>query len=184
VSVVCHNALARSVREFNLKEPAGILDKTREIVIAEFQKSEEDVNDGMDISLCALNTENNELQWAGANNLLLLIREGEITELLPDKQPVGRFSAPVAFTSHTLQLQSGDQIYLFTDGYSDQFGGEAGKKLKYKKFRELLLNIYSYPAEKQLQKLGQALKDWQGKLEQVDDICVIGVKIQPVKTTS
>jgi len=177
VSVVCHNALARSVREFGLTQPAKILDKTREIIIEEFEKSEEEVQDGMDISLCALDLKTYSLQWAGANNPLLIIRNSEILETKADKQPVGKFSGGRPFTNHHIELKKGDSLYIFTDGYADQFGGPDKKKLKYKNFKQWLLNHHGKPMEEQKQQLDLALELWKGELEQVDDVCVIGVKI-------
>ncbi len=177
VSVVCNNALGRSVREFGLTEPSRILDKSREIIIHEFERSEEEVTDGMDISLCALNMKSKMMQWSGANNPLIVIRQGEIIEVKPDKQPVGKYSGATPFTNHSIQLENGDMIYLFSDGYSDQFGGPNGKKLKYKAFKQLLLRNSSLPLSEQKNKLDLALAEWQGQLEQLDDICVIGIQI-------
>jgi serine phosphatase RsbU (regulator of sigma subunit) len=177
VSVVCKNALSRSVREFKLNEPGRILDKSREIIIQEFEKSETEVQDGMDISLCSFSTKTYELQWAGANNPLLIIRNKEIIEIKPDKQPVGKFAASKEFTTHKFQLLKGDLLYVFTDGYSDQFGGPNKKKLKYKAFKQLLLDNHLSPMAVQKEKLDRAIELWKGPLEQVDDICLIGVCI-------
>lgn len=177
VSVVCKNALSRSVREFGLSEPARILDKAREIIILEFEKSEDEVKDGMDISLCALNVKRNELQWAGANNPLLIIRNSQILETKPDKQPVGEFIGRKPFTNHIILLEDGDHIYIFSDGYSDQFGGQSGKKYKYKAFKQLLLENHLKPIEEQKKALDRTIESWKGHHEQVDDMCVIGVKI-------
>lgn len=177
VSVVCKNALSRSVREYKLNEPAKILDKAKEIIIQEFEKCEEEVQDGMDISLCSLNFKTNELQWAGANNPLLIIRNKEILETKPDKQPVGMFAAGQKFTNHIFHLIKGDQIYVFTDGYSDQFGGPNKKKLKYKAFKQLLLDNHLRPMADQKAQLDNAIELWKGPLEQVDDICLVGVRI-------
>jgi serine phosphatase RsbU (regulator of sigma subunit) len=177
VSVVCKNALSRCVREFGLSEPAKILDKAREIVIQEFEKSEDEVNDGMDISLCALDPVKNTLQWSGANNPLLIIRNKEILETKPDKQPVGEYIGKKPFTNHTIPLERGDIIYIFSDGYSDQFGGHGGKKLKYKAFKQLLLANHHKPLPEQKRELDSGIELWKGHHEQVDDMCIIGVKI-------
>jgi len=177
VSVICNNALSRSVREFALTQPAHILDKAREIIIREFEKSEEEVKDGMDISLCALNFKTKTLHWAGANNPLLIIRNKEIIEIKPDKQPVGKFSGARPFTDHSIELFANDQIYIFSDGYADQFGGPDGKKFKYKALKQLLLDNHEKSMEEQKKSLDAVLLKWKGNLEQVDDICVIGVKI-------
>ncbi|NUM50323.1 MAG: SpoIIE family protein phosphatase [Flavobacteriales bacterium] len=177
VSVVCNNGLNRSVREHGLTDPGKILDKTREIVIQEFEKSDEDVKDGMDISLCGLDLNNKTLSWSGANNPLWIIRNNEILEYKADKQPIGKYAESKPFTTHQIQLGKGDSIYIFTDGYQDQFGGEKGKKFKAAKLRELLLSIQHEPMEKQRELIDQAFEAWKGSLEQVDDVCVIGVRV-------
>ena len=184
VSVVCNNALNRAVREFKLTEPAKILDKVTELVIETFEHSEANIKDGMDIALCSLNTKTNELQYAGANNALYLIRNKELSEIKADKQPIGKFTNTVPFNNHIINLQENDIIYLFTDGYADQFGGEnrasrqaGGKKFKYKQFKELLLKNCNSPMENQHNELNNVFNTWKGDLEQIDDVCVIGVRI-------
>ncbi len=175
VSVVCNNALNRSVREHGLTIPGEILDKTREIVVQEFQKSEEDVKDGMDIALCSI--EGNILQYAGAHNPLWIIRNGEIIETTANKQPIGQFENPEPYTTHSFDLEKGDAIYIFSDGYVDQFGGERGKKFKSKAFRELLLSIQDKDMEEQKKSIDETFETWIGDLEQIDDVCVIGVRV-------
>ena len=179
VSVVCNNALNRTVREYGLTNPAEILNKTREIVVQEFEKSDDDVKDGMDISLCCLELSGSyaTLQWAGANNPLWIIREGKLIETKPNKQPIGKTDNPLSFTTHEIQLQKGDTIYVFTDGFADQFGGEKGKKFMYKPFKELLLSIQDKTMDEQKIVLEQHFEEWKGSLEQVDDVCVIGVRV-------
>jgi serine phosphatase RsbU (regulator of sigma subunit)/tetratricopeptide (TPR) repeat protein len=176
VSVVCNNALNRSLREFGLKDPGKLLDKTRELVIEQFEKSEEEVKDGMDISLCALSDKTNQLLWAGANNPLWIIRDGELTDIKSNKQPIGKYIEPKPFSTHTLQLEKGDTIYIFSDGYADQFGGERGKKFKASAMKELLLKIQHNTMEEQKQLLEQTFETWKGSLEQVDDVLIIGIR--------
>lgn len=198
VSVVCNNALNRSVREYALTEPGDILYKTREIVIQEFEKSDEEVKDGMDIALCSI--EGNILKYAGAHNPLWIVRslnntvlEGKfpdnqiagetrnndfvLYEVKANKQPIGKFVDPKPYTTHEIKLQKGDVIYLFSDGYVDQFGGPKGKKFKTRAFRELLLNNQDKDMGDQYTIIDNAFEDWRGELEQIDDVCVIGVKI-------
>jgi len=175
VSVICNNGLNRSVREHGLTSPGKILDKTREVVIQEFEKSEEEVKDGMDIALCSLN--GNKLQYAGAHNPLWIIRKGEIIETKANKQPIGKFDNPLPYTTHSFDLEKGDSIYIFSDGYVDQFGGEKGKKFKAKAFRALLLSIQEKSMEEQRLLIDEAFEAWRGKLEQVDDVCVVGVRV-------
>ncbi|MCO5267474.1 MAG: tetratricopeptide repeat protein [Brumimicrobium sp.] len=179
VSVVCNHALNRSVREYNLSEPGKILDKTRELVIEEFEKSEEGVKDGMDISLCGLNLKTNTLTWSGANNPLWVIKKGdtEVEEIKANKQPIGKYVAPEPFDTHTIQLEKGDSLYIFTDGYQDQFGGEKGKKFKAKNMRELVLSIQNQPMDHQREAIDTAFEEWKQNHEQVDDVCVIGVRV-------
>jgi serine phosphatase RsbU (regulator of sigma subunit)/ligand-binding sensor domain-containing protein len=175
VSVVCNNGLNRSFREFGLTDPGEILTKTREIIIQEFGKSDEDVKDGMDIALCSL--KGNTLKYAGANNPLWIIRDNQILETKANKQPIGQFDNPLPFTTHTVELQTGDSIYIFSDGYVDQFGGPKGKKYKTKAFRVLLLSIQDKSMEAQKIIIEKAFEDWKGDLEQVDDVCIIGVRV-------
>lgn len=177
VSIVCNNGLNRSVREYGLRDPAKILDKTRELVLQEFEKSEEDVKDGMDIGLCSLNRKTNELMFAGAYNPVYIIRDQELIEIKGDKQPVGKHSKNAPFTSHTFQLQKGDTVYTFTDGYADQFGGPKGKKFMYKPFKRLLMDINNEPLDVQKQILNKAFEDWKGEEKQLDDVCVFGIRI-------
>ena len=176
VSVVCNNALNRSVREFGLKDPGEILDKTREIVIAEFEKSEDEVKDGMDIAICSL--ERDMLKYAGANNPLWLVKDGEILETKANKQPIGKFDQLLPYSTHTFQLEKSDTIYIFSDGYVDQFGGDKGKKFKAKPFKELLLSMQHLNMAKQKERLQRTFNNWKGDIEQVDDICVIGVRFE------
>ncbi len=175
VSVVCNNALNRSVREHGLTDPGKILDKTREIVIQEFEKSEEEVKDGMDIAICTL--EGNKLQYAGAHNPLWIIRNGEIIETKANKQPIGQFDHPEPYVTHSFELKKGDGLYIFSDGYVDQFGGEKGKKFKANAFRELLLSIQGKTMEDQKTIMDNTFETWKGALEQIDDVCVIGVRV-------
>lgn len=174
VSVVCNNGLNRSVREHGLTDPGEILNKTRTIVIDEFEKSEDEVKDGMDIALCTI--EKDILQYAGANNPLWIIRHGELIETKANKQPIGKFDEPLPYTTHTFALEKGDTIYIFSDGYVDQFGGENGKKFKSANFKKLLLSIQHESMEKQRELIKNAFETWKGNLEQVDDVCVIGVR--------
>lgn len=196
VSVVCNAALNRSIREFELNDPAKILDKTRDIVVESFNQSDEEVKDGMDISLCTLNLKTKELKFAGANNPLWIIRQqGEeslidtsaakvfdadgmqLIEVKGDKQPVGVHFDPKPFKSHSFQMSAGESVYLFSDGYPDQFGGDKGKKFMYKAFKSKLLSICSKPFQSQEKDLDRTIENWKDGMEQTDDICVIGFKI-------
>jgi serine phosphatase RsbU (regulator of sigma subunit) len=124
-------------------------------------------------------TETVLLEWSGANNPLWLLRKDatEIEEIKADKQPIGQFDNRVPFTTHEFELHSGDTFYLFTDGYADQFGGPKGKKFKYKTFQDLLVAMRDEPMEKQQETLNKEFEAWKGELEQVDDVCIIGVRV-------
>ena len=165
-----------------LLSPNEILDHLRDKVLKHLhQTGEEGENkDGTDISLMRLNLATNELQWSGANNPLYLINKKEgnlITEIKPNKQPIGFNHEPHPFTNHSFQLNQGDSIYIFTDGYADQFGGEKGKKFKYKQMQELFLTNNEKASNEQKIILDSTIETWRGNLEQVDDICVMGVRI-------
>jgi serine phosphatase RsbU (regulator of sigma subunit)/Tfp pilus assembly protein PilF len=177
VSVICSTALSRSVREFNLTEPGAILDKTTELVAESFTKNESEVRDGMDISLCMFDTERKNLHWAGANNPVWIIRNHELTEIKGDKQPIGRFDHRKPFTSHKVSLEKGDVLYIFSDGFPDQFGGPDEKKFKYSNFKSLLKNISHESASIQKNEIEKIFEAWKGDQEQTDDVCVIGMKV-------
>lgn len=177
VSVVCNGALNRSVREYKLTEPAQILNKTRELVIETFEKSNADVRDGMDIALCSLNINSKELQYAGANNPLYIVRNNELIEIKADKQPIGKHDGAKPFTNHKISLQPNDSLYVFTDGITDQFGGPKGKKFMHKPLKEMLLSIQNVSMDEQKTLIENRFKDWKGNLDQVDDICMVAVKI-------
>jgi serine phosphatase RsbU (regulator of sigma subunit) len=162
-----------------LLTPAEILNQLRSKIISELKQTGRDgeTNDGMDISLMRLNIETNQLQWAGANNSLYMIRQGELEEIKPDKQPIGYNHKMVDFTNHSFEINQGDYICIFTDGFADQFGGPKGKKYKYNTFKNKLLEIYQNPMNEQKQLLAKEFELWKGNLQQVDDICVIGIRV-------
>ncbi len=178
VSVICNNGLNRSVRESGLTDPGEILNETRKIVVEEFEKSEEDVQDGMDIAFCSLSS-SNELKFAGANNPLWIVRKNSntIEEVKGDKQPIGAFERSKPFTTHTFQLEPGDVFYIFSDGFSDQFGGDKGKKLKTGNFKELLLKHCAKDMQTQKKVIDEFFENWKGNHEQLDDVCLIGVRV-------
>lgn len=175
VSVVCSNALDRVVKEFRITEPGKILDKIRELVIETFEKSESEVKDGMDISLCAISK--SEVNWSGANNPLWILSEGKLTEIKANKQPIGKHLSQTPFTNHRLEAKQGDILYLFTDGLADQFGGPNGKKFKYKQFSDLLVTLQHLPLAQQKEKIDQTFQNWKGNLNQVDDVCVAAIRV-------
>lgn len=175
VSLICSNALTKAVTELQLSDPGKILDQARSTVVAEFSKGE-NVKDGMDICLVALSKKTRELSFAGANNPLYIMSD-DWKVIKGDKEPIGYFENPTPFTTHRIQLNAGDQFYLFTDGFADQFGGSKGKKLKYKPFREFLQSISNLPMSDQHDRLAAFFLEWRGPNEQVDDVCVLSVKV-------
>ena len=194
VSVVCHNALNRAVREFELKDPDKILNKTRELVIETLVQHGKEVKDGMDISLCRFL--DRKIVYSGANNPLWIVRktsllkdeekkskstvtEGahSLIEFKADKQPIGLYAGMKDFTLTEILLEEGDVLYLFTDGFADQFGGEKGKKLKYRPFKKILLDLHKLPMSEQKSRLDQIFDEWRGEYEQIDDVCIIGIRV-------
>ena len=180
VSVVCSNALNRSVKEFKLTETGEILNKARELVCETFDRSEGSVNDGMDISLLRIprNREMGggllEIQWSGANNPLWYIENGKCEEIKGDKQPVGRYNYALPFNTHNLRVSQGARFYIFSDGYADQFGVNEKKLLK-RKLREYLMEIHLLSFGEQMKKLEEYHRNWKGEMEQTDDILIMGI---------
>jgi serine phosphatase RsbU (regulator of sigma subunit) len=184
VSMVGASGLDRCVGEFSLRKPSDVLDKLRQLVIATFEAKGDEVKDGMDIALVSLvYTDESRtkavLNYSGANNPLWTLRNGagEIDEIKANKQPIGVFDFGKPFTNHELELNAGDCVYIFTDGYADQFGGPMGKKFRYKTLKTLLQSIASQPMEEQKRILSETLENWRGDLQQIDDVCVIGIRI-------
>ncbi len=187
VSIVCSQALEKAYKEFQLSRPAQILDKAAEIVTQEFSRNNakgDEIKDGMDVSLLALSPSHSHpdlmlLEWAGANNPLWIIRKNnsspELVEISPDKQPIGKSDIRKPFTHHELWLEKGTCVYLFTDGFADQFGGPKGGKLTRKRFKELLMANAHKTMDEQKKALLDFHLSYRGKEEQVDDICVIGI---------
>jgi serine phosphatase RsbU (regulator of sigma subunit) len=182
ISVVCSNALNRAVNEFNLTDTAHILNKTRELVIETFEKSNDEVKDGMDISLLKIpsnisqNSGEVKVEWTGANNSLWYILNNELIEIKADKQPVGKYSDAASFTTNSLTFNSTVSFYLFSDGYADQFSTNDKKMMK-KKFKEVVLSIQNLSMQEQGKHLEKFHNDWKGVAEQTDDVLVIGVKL-------
>jgi serine phosphatase RsbU (regulator of sigma subunit) len=180
VSVVCSNALTRSIKEFGITEPGKLLDKTRELVIETFEKSHANVKDGMDISLISFKTtysDTVEINWSGANNPLWYVQNNELKEIKPHKQSICKNDTYEKFPTHQVTLKKGDTLYLITDGFADQFGGPKGKKFKYKQLQELLQNSITSPLNDQLKTVDQTFSDWKGELEQVDDVTLIALRV-------
>lgn len=182
MSIVGHNLLDQIVGEHGITEPAKILNELNKSVSDTLRQSyteDNSVKDGMDISLCCFNRKTNVMEYAGAYNPLWLIRNGELTEIKADKFPIGNLKAGEnkKFTNHSIPLEKGDTLYIFSDGYADQFGGPQGKKFKYSAFKQLLLDNQNLSMEEQGELLEKEMAKWQGSIEQVDDILVIGTRL-------
>jgi serine phosphatase RsbU (regulator of sigma subunit) len=161
-------------------QPAEILNITRQTIIERLKKdgSAEGGKDGMDCSLVSFDFRNKKLLYSAANNPVWIIRDNTFIALPADRMPVGKHDKDIVlFSQHEFDLQSGDMVYTLTDGFPDQFGGAKGKKFKYKQLEELLISISHESMEIQKQKLEEVFENWKGNLEQVDDVCVIGVRI-------
>ncbi len=178
VSIVAHANLQRSVLLFNCTTPSEILEQLNIGVQESFSKDdEENMKDGMDIALCALDRANNKLEFAGANNPMYLVRKGVLTEIKGNKQPIGHYIVNEKFVNHVIDVEKGDMVYLFSDGYADQFGGEKNKKFGYKRLKELLAFIHNLSMSEQKEILNTTIEKWRSEEDQLDDICVIGVRI-------
>ncbi len=180
MSLVGHNILKDIIKNTTEITPSEILDKLRDGVVSTLRVSDsgKQAKDGMDMTLCAINYDTLELQYAAAFNPLYIVRGGELILHPANKFPIGLFiGEKTNFDNYTIQLQKGDQIYIFSDGYADQFGGPKGKKFMIGNFRKLLTLIASMPIADQKEKLDEVLLTWQGEQEQVDDVLVIGVKV-------
>lgn len=178
MSLLCHNALNRSIVEYNCKEPGKILNQTREIIVTEFAKSQLNMRDGMDISLCAWNKATGTFTWAGANNPLWLIKasDGNLTEIKGDKQPVGNHHLFNEFTTHQLSIETGTRLFLFSDGIPDQFGEESGKKFKTKRLRDLIMETRHLSVAAQKHSIQENFNRWKGSVDQIDDVCLLIVE--------
>ncbi len=182
LSILGHSMLTKIVREYGILEPAKILDQLdQEIVNALHQKNAEGehvVNDGMDLALMCYNKDTQILEFAGAYNPLIMIRNGELEEIKADRFPIGMTSVHDSkkFTNNEVKVEKGDAFYIFSDGYADQFGGEDGRKFRKKNMKDLLLAIQDVPMNDQGKKLEDHILDWMKNHEQIDDMVFIGRK--------
>ena len=167
--------LNEAVKEKNIQKPNEVLNYVRKRLIDSIGNDGQ--QDGMDCILVCFDNENTIITYAAANNEPILISNNQIIELPKDKMPVGKGEKVESFTLHAINYKTGDFLYLYTDGFADQFGGAKGKKFKYKSLNELLFANSTLAVQEQKNDLLKTLDDWQGELEQVDDICVIGIKL-------
>ena len=174
MSLLNINFLNEAVNEKKIVEPNEIFNYVRKRLIDSL--SQQGRQDGMDGILICLNCKTNNLSYAAANNAPLIIKNDELTVLDADKMPIGKGEKQDQFNLYKIAINKGDQLYLYTDGYADQFGGPKGKKFKYKPLNSLILKNNQMPVLKQEEELYKELENWQGSLEQVDDVCILGIK--------
>ncbi len=180
MSILNISCLENAIGEYNLACPSEILNHTRSKIIERLKKdgSPEGGKDGMDCSLISFDFEKNTLCYSAANNPIWIVRDQSLMEFAPDKMPVGKHDRDtVSFTQHTIELKKNDVVYAITDGFPDQFGGPKGKKYMYKQLKELLISIAHLPMAEQKKVLAHSLNTWKGRLEQIDDITVVGVRV-------
>lgn len=187
MSIIGLKILNQSKIQPNVNSPAEALNYLNDELFKAINIHTEDDNvirDGMDIALCSLKlSESSELsesyllQYAGANNSLYIVRNGVLLETKADKQPIGAYETDKSFQNHEIELQKGDMVYLFSDGFADQFGGPKGKKFNYKQFKQLLIDVSALPVDEQQKVLFENHTEWKGSQEQLDDICIMGVRI-------
>ncbi|MCX6302518.1 MAG: SpoIIE family protein phosphatase [Bacteroidia bacterium] len=181
MSIVGFNQLNSAVTVKKARSASKILDELNKGVITTLNENTGDtsIKDGMDMALCVFDLEKKKAEFAGANNPLVLIRDNKIVRYKGDRFPIGAYegSDTLSFANNEIDLMDGDCLYLFSDGYADQFGGLDGKKFMYKRFEELLLEVHSMPMNVQKETLDKRLAKWKGSNDQVDDILVIGIKI-------
>lgn len=184
MSVMSAAFLSEIINEKGVTDPAEVLTLLRQKVISSLKQAHEqnddtsEVKDGMDISLACFSANNQKLDLSCANNPVWLIRNKEVKVFNPDKFPVGiHHNELMPFTPQHDELQSGDMVYLFSDGYADQFGGKEGKKFKYKQLKDELIAVSDLTCEEQGKIIEQTFDKWRGKNEQVDDVLLIGIRV-------
>jgi serine phosphatase RsbU (regulator of sigma subunit) len=181
VSMVGQNWLNYAVKDLRLDKPSDILDALNDGVMSTFKEKDDEssVKDGMDIALCCVNYDLMTLEFAGAYNPVVIISDQQVNQIKGNKFPIGAFFKGVRghFDNHSVEIKKGDMVYVFSDGYADQFGGPDNFKFLTKRFRELLLEIHQMPLKEQQQVLHTTIREWMGNYEQLDDITIIGVKI-------
>ena len=177
MSLVGHNALNQATKVYN--KPSQVLNTVNRLSAQALRAHENHlVKDGMDIALLSIDMDSMELEFSGAQNPVYIIRGGELFELEGDAFSIGTYvNGEREFTHKSYTLQSGDCLYLFSDGYADQFGGPQGKKFMRKQFRQLLMEVAPLALNAQCEEISRRFDDWKGDGEQLDDVLVIGVRV-------
>jgi two-component system, sensor histidine kinase LadS len=181
MSILANNILNLVVKEMNLSQPGQILTEVTQKVNEALSGSNDFMEGeyGMDVALVNLDREKMEIQFAGAYNPLYIIRNGELIETKADRISIGNTSNNIRnyFTNHTIKVEKGDMLYIFSDGFADQFGGQSRRKFMLGSFNKLLLEIYSLTMDEQKESLKKVFYEWKGNNDQVDDILVMGVRV-------
>jgi two-component system, sensor histidine kinase LadS len=166
------------VNEKDVTQSDKILNELRQSIARTLKQEGKpgEQKDGMDMVLLIYDRSTRELEFSGANNPMYIIRDGEMIEYKGNNMPVAYYDNMTPFTRHTIQMKQGDRVYLFSDGFPDQFGGPKGKKFKYKPFKELLLEVHERPMEEQERILKMVFDEWKGNLDQIDDVLVMGLR--------
>ena len=180
MSMLGASGLNNAVNSKNLEKPGEILDALSSYAYANLNKdrAENTLNDGMDVSLISIDTSSKTLEYAGAFNPAVVVRKEEIILLKGERKSVGNDSDLGMFRTQSFALEEGDMIYLFSDGYQDQFGGERGKKFMSKSLKQLFVRIAHMDMNKQYTVLKDSFEKWKGELEQIDDVLVIGISFK------
>ena len=179
MSILGITLVSEIVNRGNYTSAADILNQLRESVMKALNQTgdENEQKDGIDMALCVINLETNQLEFSGAFNPIYIIKKNRLLEIQGDSMPIGIAALEEnSFTNHMIELEEGDVIYLFSDGFVDQFGGPDGKKFKYQPFRNLLMNIYNSPMHKQKEQILSAFNRWKGNLAQLDDVLMFGFR--------
>lgn len=179
MSMIGNDQLNHIILEKGITKPSEILTQLNKDIKTALKQRDDtsETRDGMDIALCSIDLNNNQLEYAGAMRPLYYIN-GELKEMQGDKMPIGGTTdESYNYTNKQISIKKGDTIYLSSDGYADQFGGEKQKKFMTKNFKKLLLSTHNKPMKEQQKILDETFEKWKGSLEQIDDILVIGVRI-------
>ena len=194
VSILAHQGLNRCIHDLNLSEPADIMNKLHDIIFHVLRKEDNEILDGMDMSVIAIDSSSDTITFSGGHNSMLLIRENDLSlgGLEPDyrginhslfkisgqRQSVGSENLREPFVQTAFQFLSADKVYFYTDGYVDQFGGSRQKKMMHKPFKKLLLSIQQLEMDRQAMEVKKYYEKWRGEVMQVDDVCVVGIKLK------
>jgi serine phosphatase RsbU (regulator of sigma subunit) len=181
MSIIGFDLLRNITRDQGVEQPSQILNLLNMGISDTFSRHSADtaVKDGMDVSLVVIDRNQRNIEFSGAMNPIYIARENRIIEVKGNRFSIGRIegSEDLKFDNHVIAYKPGDMIYIFSDGYADQFGGPLGKKFKFRRFKHLLLTIHGLPLSKQKAFLEENFDSWKGQLEQVDDIMVIGIRL-------